>query len=206
MKKDGSKKRLSHVWSWLAVLLVFAIYSEGAAAISVDAGQMLINLSEAYEPVVRLITATAYTIGVLFVFRALYHLKVYGELRTMMSSQGTGLKQPGALLLTAAMLIFIPTGFEAILNSTFGYEQILDYGVWNGEDDAVNFDVTVAVFKIIQVIGYISFIRGWMLLAKSAQQGSQGGFGKGLTHILAGVFAINIVGTLNMLSSTVAGG
>jgi intracellular multiplication protein IcmC len=59
----------------------------------------------------------------------------------------------------------------------------------------------------IQIIGLVAFIRGWMMIAKSASQGGhqQGGFGKGMMHIFGGVMAINIVSTLNVINQTLFG-
>jgi intracellular multiplication protein IcmC len=60
---------------------------------------------------------------------------------------------------------------------------------------------------IIRVIGLIAFVRGWVLIARSASQGQPpGGTGKGLIHVFGGILAINIVGTLNMINTTLYGG
>jgi intracellular multiplication protein IcmC len=59
---------------------------------------------------------------------------------------------------------------------------------------------------IIQVIGLIAFVRGWVLVARSASQGQPpGGTGKGLIHVFGGILAINIVGTINMINNTLYG-
>jgi len=59
----------------------------------------------------------------------------------------------------------------------------------------------------IQIIGLVAFVRGWMMIAKSASQGGhqQGGFGKGMMHVFGGVMAINIVSTLNVINETLFG-
>ena len=170
-------------------------------AVSYDAGQMLISLGESLPYIYRMVTGAAYVIGIGFAVAGLYHLKVYGELRTMMSSQ-TGLKQPVAYLFVAAIFIFIPTGFGMVMNSTFGYENVLSYQQWPTRSGYPISREAIIVLQIIQLIGILSFIRGWILIQRSTSQQQQGGFGKGLTHVVAGVFAANIVGTAVILSNT----
>jgi intracellular multiplication protein IcmC len=61
---------------------------------------------------------------------------------------------------------------------------------------------------IIQTLGYVAFLRGWMMIAKSAGQGGggQGGStGKGLVHVFGGILAINIVSTLQIVNNTLYG-
>src|SRR4051812_47422213 len=95
--------------------LVFAQATAG-----VDAIQMLINLSNSYPALWRMITGACYLIGFILSVRGVYYLKQYGELRTMMSTQ-TSLKTPIVLFIVAAVLIYIPTGFKIVSRTVFGY-------------------------------------------------------------------------------------
>ena len=62
---------------------------------------------------------------------------------------------------------------------------------------------TDPVIGLVRIVGYIAFIRGWLLLLRLGQEGRQPGTGaKALLHILGGILAINIVGTINMLGAT----
>ena len=80
---------------------------------------VLTNLAHSLQPIQRLVSGAAYLMGLAFAFKALYSLKVYGEARTMMSSN-TSVKEPLVYLLVAGILIYLPTGFQIMLNSTFG--------------------------------------------------------------------------------------
>jgi len=129
-------------------------------------------------------------------------LKLYGEMRTMMASQ-TGLKEPLTYLLVAAMFIYFPTGFALLMNTSFGYSSVLQYSDWPGGISGENVQTYYALFKVVQVVGVIAFVRGWLMLARGAGQGSPpGSFGKGMTHVVAGVLAMNIVGTAQVVSNT----
>ena len=99
------------------------------------------------------------------------------------------------------------------MNSTFGQgAQILAYGPIDSGSSALNaifgqdstFGAVIAL--VVQVIGVIAFIRGWVLIARSASQGQPpGGTGKGIAHVFGGIMAMNIVGTLQVVNNTLFG-
>ncbi|MGQ3888119.1 type IV secretion protein IcmC [Legionella sp. CNM-1927-20] len=172
---------------------------------------IIINIAKNLIPVERLITGAAYVIGVFFAFKAIYSLKSYGESRTMMSSHAS-MKEPLVYLFVAGMFIYFPTGLGILLNTTFGSPNILGYvpvdsqnptlSALFGSDSAVGQSLTI----IIQVIGLIAFVRGWVLIARSSSQGQPpGGLGKGMVHVFGGIVAMNIVLTLEIINNTLYG-
>ncbi|EHL29528.1 hypothetical protein [Legionella drancourtii] len=172
---------------------------------------ILTNLANSLVPVQRLITGGAYLIGCAFLFKAIYTLKVYGEARTMMSNN-TSIKEPVVYLMVGAIFIYFPTAFSALMQSTFGYQNVLQYAPVNSGSQTLDFlfgsgsVVGRPLTMLIQVIGLIAFVRGWVLIARSASQGQPpGGTGKGFVHVFGGILAINIVGTINMINNTLYG-
>jgi intracellular multiplication protein IcmC len=168
---------------------------------------ILINIAKSLIPVQNLITGAAYIVGISFALKALYSLKIYGESKTMQSSS-TSIKDPLFHLMVAGFLIFFPTGFEVIMNSTFGYSNVLAYSDSSLTDSMFGGDSQLgnAVVIIFQTIGLYAFTRGWILIARAASQGQQpGGTGKGLMHVFGGVLAVNIVGTIELLKNTLFG-
>ncbi|CEG58037.1 hypothetical protein [Legionella fallonii] len=172
---------------------------------------ILNNIANSMGPVQKLITGGAYLIGCAFIFKAIYSLKIYGEARTMMSSN-TSIKEPLAYLLVGAMLIYFPSAFSILMQTSFGYQNVLQYAPVNSSNAALDTlfgsgsVVGQPLTVIIRVIGLIAFVRGWVLIARSASQGQPpGGTGKGLVHVFGGILAINIVGTLNMINNTLYG-
>ncbi|WP_298626804.1 type IV secretion protein IcmC [uncultured Legionella sp.] len=173
--------------------------------------EILNRLAESLAPVERLITGGAYVIGCAFLFKAIYSLKIYGEARTMMSNSAS-VKEPIMYLMVGAILIYFPTGFKTFMMSTFGYQNPLQYAPVNSSNQALDtlFGSGSVVGRplamLIQVVGLIAFVRGWVLIARSASQGQPpGGTGKGLIHVFGGILAINIVGTINMINNTLYG-
>lgn len=174
---------------------------------------ILNNIANNLAPVQKLITGAAYIIGMSLAFKALYSLKVYGEARTMMASNSS-IKEPIIYLIVATMFIYFPTGIDMVLTSTFGDANILQYQPVNGGDNqgaistlfGSGSPVGRPLTMIIQTIGLVAFVRGWVLIARSAAQGQPpGGTGKGLIHVFGGILAINIVATINIINNTIYG-
>lgn len=172
---------------------------------------ILQNVANNLIPVERMLTGAAYLIGIAFAFKAIYSLKVYGESRTMMSSH-TSIKEPVTYLFVAGIFIYLPTAFEIFMNTTFGQSSPMQYAPISSSNSAVTTlfgpDSTVGqpLTIIIQVIGLIAFIRGWILIARSASQGQPpGGTGKGMVHVFGGILAMNIVQTLVIINNTLYG-
>jgi intracellular multiplication protein IcmC len=172
---------------------------------------ILTNVANNLIPVQRLITGSAYLIGCAFLFKAIYSLKIYGEARTMMSSN-TSIKEPVIYLMVGALLIYFPSAVNMVMMTSFGTTNILQYAPVNSNNQTINSlfgsgsMVGAPLTMIIRVIGLVAFVRGWVLIARSASQGQPpGGTGKGLVHVFGGILAINIVGTLNMINTTLYG-
>ena len=150
--------------------------------------------------------------GMAFAFKAVNTLKMYGESRSM-SSSSTNFKEPLIYFLVAAVFLFIPSALKTFLATTFGSTSILEYAPVNSSDTTLNTlfgpnsSVGGPLTIIIQTIGLIAFVRGWILIARSAGQGQQpGGMGKGLMHIFGGILALNIVQTINIINNSLYGG
>lgn len=171
---------------------------------------VLTNIANNVAPVQRLITGAAYLMGIGFAFKAIACLKQHGENRA--ASQSGGLKEPLMYLMVAAVFIYFPTAESILLKTTFGYSNVLAYGSLQTQNPTLNtlFGPTSSAGQslslIIQTIGLIAFIRGWVLISRSATHGqTQGGTSKGLMHIIGGILAMNIMGTLEVLNNTLYG-
>ncbi len=173
--------------------VAFAAPSSGGAS---DALQMLVNISNTYPAIWKMLIGLCYLAGFILAMRAVYQLKAYGELRTMMSSQ-TNLKVPLVMLLVAMVFIYLPTAFYSILKTGFGYNSPLAYTQSTASIDPI---FLKAIVGTIQLVGVVAFIRGWFhLIANVEHPGGQHSFGRAMTHIVGGVLAINIVGVTNIL-------
>jgi intracellular multiplication protein IcmC len=174
----------------------------GCSAQITDTANMLVNLSNSYAGIWKLVTGGAYLMGIGLAMRGIYYLKLYGEARTMMSSQ-SNLKVPVVYLFVAGILMYLPAAGHIFVMSLFGTPEVTPLGYNATKVGGLNIQATNAMLGFVQIVGLISFVRGWMIIVKSAQGAAQGtSMGKGLTHIIGGILAINIVGTKNALWST----
>ena len=169
------------------------------------------NIAATVVPIERLITGAAYIIGIAFAFKAIHSLRQYGESRSLHSGHSS-MKEPLIYLLVAGVFIYFPTALAIILNTAFGSPNILAYSEVNSTNPALTslFGtgslVGQSLTLIIQAIGAIAFIRGWILIARSSSQGQQpGGTGKGMVHVFGGIIAMNIVLTLQIINNTLYG-
>ena len=171
-------------------------------SLAVDAGQMLVNLSESYNAVFKMLTGGAYVAGVAFAFLSIYSLKEYGEARTMSSSRDTSLKPALVYMLVAMVFLYFPSAVDVLMQSTFGADSIPIADGVSSSSAILTADVQLAILRLVQIVGVVAFIRGWFILAQSAKGGGQPVLGRALTHIIGGILAINIIGTKNVLWAT----
>lgn len=163
--------------------------------------RMMQSLVSNIAPLQRFVEAICYLAGFFYAFKACYILKEYGEMRTMMSSQ-TDMRRPLLLFLVAGGLLYLPqlyhmgiiTLFDQYNPSPLAYPGA-SYATWQG--------VSNVIAMIIQLLGLISFARGWFVLsALSGHSAPPGTVGKGMWHIIGGILAINIIGTQHVIEST----
>ncbi|MDQ8040152.1 MAG: hypothetical protein REH83_07095 [Rickettsiella sp.] len=163
--------------------------------------QMLVHMSNEFPDIYHLITASAYVMGIAFIFRGVYQLKVYGDLRTMMSVQ-TNFKATMMVFFAGAALLYAPTAFKSMMLTTFATTSVTDPMSYHPSKGLWNPIASQAVLRFIQLIGTISFIRGWVYLTHTSNPNGRSSFGKAVTHIIAGLLAINIEGTREMLQAS----
>jgi intracellular multiplication protein IcmC len=168
-----------------------------AQAITININDMFDTIRTQLPYVIRLIVAIAYVLGLWLIVAGFYSLKIFGDLRTMMPSNA----QMGPVLLRISIgffLLILPGSVWLTIWSLWGSGySVIDYP---DVGDASYKPVIDGVSAIIRVFGYIAFVRGLILLAKATRGNAQpGSNGKGMIHIVGGILAINIVGTIDII-------
>ncbi len=153
---------------------------------------MIGNLSQSLRPVESLIAGLGYLIGIVFIISGLTKLKKIGDAKANSSSQEHP-HVPILLFIIGAVLLFLPSTLSVISNSAFGAGNILQYIQYKP------FDVYSSMTIVIQTAGLVWFVRGCVLLVHGGEPGAKEG-PKGLTFILAGVFAMNFEATYGILN------
>ena len=99
----------------------------------------------------------------------------------------------------------MPNFIEALNLTIFneGNIQVTSILSWSTSSSA-DFDTYVTpILGVIQIIGIISFIRGWVMLAKATNPGQQpGAISKGITHVVGGILAVNIYTFIEVVYQT----
>jgi intracellular multiplication protein IcmC len=162
--------------------------------------QMLQTLDASIPAMQDLIMSAAYLLGIIFIANALYKFRLIGDYRHMMS-QPTDLKGPLGSLIVGAMLIYLPGIFSAATYTL--WNQATGMMAYNPSGNSSEFQEIYNVsVDIMQLVGIIAFIRGWIILAKLGDHGQQGGIPKALAHIIGGVLAYHISATIYVFQAT----
>ncbi len=161
-----------------------------------SAQTMVANIGLAIPNLTSFVTALAYVIGFVLVIRGIMQLKHMGEMRTQMSHEHH-LSRPLTMIIVGALLIYLPSAVQTGL-STFWAEPN-PYGYLTQSDQ---WQQTINVcFSIIQFIGVVAFIRGLVMMSKVGH-GHQGSLVRAVTHIIGGIFCINLYDFIQMVFAT----
>ena len=119
-----------------------------------------------------------------------------------MMSTNSSLRPPITYLLVSMVFIYLPTALDILMNTIYGTTQITPLSYVTAQSSSQFESGLTVILAFIQIIGLIAFIRGWVIIAHTSQQGGRETVGKGITHIVGGILAINIVGTRDILWHT----
>jgi len=167
-----------------------------------DIGQWLKHFHDQLPILWRLVTGGTFVMGMFFALKSIYGFKEYGEMRVMMSAQ-TDVRQPLGYLFIAVGLMWAPYFASQMLDTVFLVKAPAPFIYHAKTQITKEFKEGVQILgDIFELIGFIGFIRGWLLLAQSSQRNSQPGtFRKGLVYMVGGICAMNIFGTWNLIRS-----
>ena len=156
---------------------------------NLSAGGMLTSLASQIPNLMRLVTAIAYVLGMVFIFIGVLKMKHLGESRTMTSREHS-IMGPIIYLVVGALLLYLPTGVQMGTSTFWGSPNPIGY--LTGTDQWTQF--INDCFSVVQLFGTIAFIRGLVILSHlgSGGGGGQKGLSAGLTHIIGGILCINI--------------
>lgn len=171
-----------------------------------DLDLMLNNLTAAFTNVRQLILAISFVCGVTLLVRGVMMYRIFAN-QTFGSAQRGELAGPLVHMVIGAILMYYPSTVKTTLTTIFGtntitpadeilaYESVQDSEKWAR--------ISSVVVMYLQLIGYIAFIRGWIILSKMGHSGAQpGSIGKGLIHVIGGILLVNVVATFQILATT----
>lgn len=164
---------------------------------------MFANGLASFEALIRLVKLTAAIIGLFLIINSIYKFsqmgsdpKITAKIPIVMFLCGVGIF---AVVATTGVI----TNTLAVGTNGPGKLLINSANIKGGE---VTAQALLAIVTFIRLLGYIAFIRGWIIINDYSQGKQQASLAKGLTHLCGGVFAINITNTAGLLANTFAPG
>jgi len=175
-----------------------------ASSFSLDIA--LNNLAAAFGTLRALIIAISYVSGLALMIRGVMMYRIFAN-QTFGSAQRGEIAGPMVFLFVGALLFYFPSTMDTSLITLFGSTDIADsssiVGYANLSGIAKWQAIADICVKYLTLVGYIAFVRGWLILSKMGHPGAQpGSVAKGIVHVIGGILLINIVNTVNMLAST----
>ncbi|MBY0544695.1 MAG: hypothetical protein K2Q14_04010 [Gammaproteobacteria bacterium] len=182
------------------ILLCSPTFAFAASTMMINAAQMLENIDAQLPYFYSAVSGFAYLCGLFFMIAGIHAFKEFGN--GAMSGNKLAMKEPLAYIIIGAMLIYLPTAKDVFLTTVYGTATVSAY-VGYGVSDTFN-EMGKVIVDIVQFVGFIAFVRGLMMMHKvgvgQTQQGAS--FNKGLTHLIGGVIAMNIVAFGHIISTT----
>jgi intracellular multiplication protein IcmC len=164
---------------------------------------MFQNLNTSLPGVTTFLIGLCYLMGLTFTISAIWRLKKFGH-RTAFMHVETGLIGPIILFLMGVALLYTPGLFQIINMTLFGTADFQNILEWESQQAGVGWaQVIYPMLQLIQVIGLVSFLRGWLLLSRATNTQTQPGtVSKGLIHLVAGVLAMNVTRTIDLVTKS----
>lgn len=188
------------IYFWQLICLVAFVQAE----VNTSMYSMMSHLSVSLGDLSGFIVATFYMAGVVLAMAAVMRLKKLGVRSAMMQSDG-GVVGPFVQLMIGAALVYSPT-LISVMNQTFwGSPEFESVMSWSNNYQGSQFAAIIRpLIGIIQLIGSIAFLRGWLIMAKVSNGGSQqpGQVSKGVIHVIGGILAMNITRTITVFMNT----
>ena len=159
---------------------------------------MILTFAESLAGLGYLAAGISYVAGILLVARGLMKLRVMADHRSQMF-QPMEIAGPMVSIVMGAGLIWWPILIDVTTYTFWGTTSPLSYDPGFGSEWD---EVWKVILDVMKLVGFIAFIKGWYYLTKMGEQGAQGMFGKGMTHIIGGILAYHMGPTIRMLMNT----
>jgi intracellular multiplication protein IcmC len=196
-----------------------------AALTELDVQDMLENAADILNPVMGLLLAISFVMGLVFILRGLMMLRAFSLPLTQATRPGE-LAGPLVYIFVGAVLVYIPTSTDILTATLFGQggpsiftgsgaakleqmgkasDQLMQYSS-GGSVESHWATMLDTIVLYMQFIGFLAFMRGWILISHAGQPGTQQGtISKGVIHVVGGILAINFLPLVNVLVNTIVG-
>jgi len=182
----------------LAFFCLLMLGCTGAAYAGTSAGDVASQMTAAFRKLSGISSDLSIVMGACIFMGGLYHMKRYGEARTMMSGQLT-FSKPLMPIVAGTLLMSFPSVLGTVMRAFWGSDWLspLAYQVTG------DYDVMVpAMLSMVRLLGVVCFIRAILssltAVGPHAQPGAKSKVGM---LLVAGLLCVNVTGTLHLLNS-----
>lgn len=166
-----------------------------------DMSVLITNFNESVGGFYQLLNSCFYLIGGIFA------VKTGWEIKSVQESRGQHTYAMAIVtFLTAVIFLYLPTAIDAFSNSMFdGVEGRVNPLAMGGDGTTATFSAGIrAIVQFVELVGLIAFGRGWFIMrALSQGRSGEGAMGRGITHMVGGILAVNITTFAPMLAKFV---
>lgn len=165
----------------------------------------IIRLGQALGPLQALFSVVCYAAALFLAFLGTREMVRVAWAPAGSPPQGLSWGSVGTTYFVAVMFAAFPQAMATAEMTVFGQGSPLSY---RGVDGVPMADSSRQALGVIigymQLLGWVFFMRGWLMLRKAAQ-GKIEGAGPAWTQVISGILLADIVHTVNVISSTIAG-
>ncbi len=185
----------------LLLLQVIPVFAQTGVATNI-----FVNLQTSYAGITNFLTGLMYVLGIFLTVQAVMKLKKFGH-RTAFMHVEAGMLGPTMQFAIGVGFLYSKSLIEIINSTFFGQSSIasvMSYTANSGMDNDWQ-QIMNPILGMVQIIGLIAFIRGFLILSKGVQkEGGQqpGQVTKGIVHVVGGILGINIVYTIEVVMNT----
>lgn len=161
------------------------------------------NLNVSMQQIYPALVSACLILGCFMIVKAIFMLKKLGHKTAFMGSSGNMIG-PLALIIIGVALINAPTFIRTVIITLYA-NNIQNSFSWSQAHSGGGtwYATLTPMIGLIQVIGIFAFLRGGIILSKACNENAQpGNISKGLLHIVGGIMAINITGTIDLINNT----
>jgi intracellular multiplication protein IcmC len=172
----------------------------------VDGSSMLSSVTQSLPGVETLLNASVSLAGLVLTGMAVLKFIEIG--RHGDTPGGTHWMTPIMYLLAATALWNFSSSVDSMLETFFGAStsssNLLSYNASSSTLPSQTQAMVSALIMLLRLYGYVTYARGWLTVKKigSNQNGSDEPFKTAMIRLIAGVALINIVGTVDAISTT----
>jgi hypothetical protein len=174
--------------------------ASGSTGLDAMMAKFVNNIS---DPLTALVSIVAIALGVFLIIRGLMKAARYGN-----DPRTNSITHILANLIIGCVLISTSQTVDTIMASVFGDAGIQEFSSlkWtslSGAGDTTQFKAAIqGALTFFQLVGLISFVRGWNIIRNAVEGNGQVTFSQGMTHIIGGVLAMNIYQFMQIMDTT----